>query len=106
MVDKGHILWVDDEIDLLRPHILYLEGKGYNVTPVNSGEDAIHLCDEMLVDIVLLDEMMTGLDGLTTLKSIKEKNPAIPVIMITKMKKNGSWKRQLQPKSPTTLPNP
>ncbi|MDP6571012.1 MAG: PglZ domain-containing protein [Candidatus Marinimicrobia bacterium] len=84
MVDKGHILWVDDEIDLLRPHILYLEGKGYNVTPVNSGEDAIHLCDEMLVDIVLLDEMMTGLDGLTTLKSIKEKNPAIPVIMITK----------------------
>ena len=84
MNDKGHILWADDEIDLLKPHILYLEGKGYKVTPVNSGEDAIHHCDETLVDVVLLDEMMTGLDGLTTLKSIKEKHPAIPIIMITK----------------------
>ena len=81
---KGHILWADDEIDMLKPHILYLEKKGYQVTPVNSGEDAIHFCEEQHVDLVLLDEMMTGLDGLTTLKKIKEIHSSLPIIMITK----------------------
>ena len=60
MESKGHILWVDDEIEMLKPHILYLENKGYEVTPVKTGEDAIHFCDEQNIDLVLLDEMMTG----------------------------------------------
>ena len=84
MNSKGKILWVDDEIELLKPHIMYLENKGYMVVPVHSGEDAIHLTKEESFDLVLLDEMMTGLDGLTTLKYIKENNPSLPVIMITK----------------------
>ena len=84
MSSKGHILWADDEIEMLKAHILYLEEKGYEVTPVNSGEDAINFCDDQNVDLVLLDEMMTGLDGLTTLKHIKEKHSTLPVIMITK----------------------
>ena len=84
MESKGHILWVDDEIEMLKPHILYLENKGYQVTPVRTGEDAVNFCDDQNVDLVLLDEMMTGLDGLTTLKHIKEKHSTLPVIMITK----------------------
>ena len=67
MESKGHILWVDDEIEMLKPHILYLENKGYQVTPVSTGEDAVNFCDDKNVDLVLLDDMMTGLDGLTTL---------------------------------------
>jgi len=84
MHEKFHILWADDEIKMLKSHILYLEDKGYEVTPVNSGEDAIQQCDEKNIDVVLLDEMMSGLDGLSTLKIIKDKYPAIPIIMITK----------------------
>ena len=84
MNSKGKILWVDDEIDLLKPHIMYLENKGYVVVPVHSGEDAIHLTQEDSFDLVLLDEMMTGLDGLATLKYIKEIDPNLPIIMITK----------------------
>ena len=81
---KGKILWVDDEIDLLKPHIMYLKNKGYDVIPVYSGEDAIHLVEEETFDLVLLDEMMTGLDGLSTLKYIKGIHPNLPIIMITK----------------------
>ncbi len=84
MIEKGHILWVDDEIDMLKPHIIYLTNKGYSVAPLKSGEDAIKYCSLNSVDLVLLDEMMTGLDGLTTLKKIKDKHPSLPVIMITK----------------------
>ncbi|MBC8213162.1 MAG: response regulator [Candidatus Marinimicrobia bacterium] len=84
MDKRGKILWVDDEIDLLKPHILFLEKKGYNVTPVNSGEDALHQIKQHQFDLILLDEMMDGLDGLTTLKMIKEEHSSLPVIMITK----------------------
>jgi CheY-like chemotaxis protein len=78
------ILWADDEIDMLRPHILYLRSKGYEVEAVSNGEDALRMTEEQSFDIVLLDEMMPGMGGLATLESIKEKRPSLPVILITK----------------------
>ncbi len=78
------ILWADDEIDLLNSHVLYLESKGYSVTPVNSGDNALDLLVEKNFDIIFLDENMPGISGLETLTIIKEKYPSTPVIMITK----------------------
>lgn len=78
------ILWVDDEIDLLKPHILFLEKKNYHVTTCNNGQDAIELFDENNFDVVFLDENMPGLSGLETLSELKEKKASVPVIMITK----------------------
>ena len=78
------ILWADDEIDLLKPQLLYLEGKGYEVLPVTNGQDAIESVVEPTVDIVFLDENMPGLSGLETLSEIKKVRPEIPVVMITK----------------------
>ncbi len=78
------ILWVDDEIDLLKPHILFLEKKNYNVTISNSGTEAIDILDDTNFDIVFLDENMPGLSGLETLHEIKEKQDNLPVVMITK----------------------
>ena len=78
------ILWVDDEIELLKPHIIYLEGKGYKITPVNSGNEALELLDKTLFQLVFLDENMPGLSGLETLSLIKKKNPILPIVMITK----------------------
>ena len=78
------ILWVDDEIDLLKPHILFLEKKNYDVTTCNNGQDAIELFEDNNYDIVFLDENMPGLSGLETLQEIKEKKSSVPVIMITK----------------------
>ena len=82
--NRRQILWADDEIDLLRPHHRFLDDKGYQVTPVNNGKDAVELIGQQPFDIVLLDEMMPGLDGLSTLERIKEIDPNVPVIMITK----------------------
>ena len=81
---RNKILWADDEIDLLKPHILFLEEKGYDVTPVISGQDAIDSCSEQTFDLIFLDENMPGLTGLETLVSIKEIDPAVPVMMVTK----------------------
>ncbi|PZW42389.1 response regulator receiver domain-containing protein [Mesonia algae] len=78
------VLWVDDEIDLLKPHIIFLEGKGYNVTTCQSGTEAIEEVNENNFDIVLLDENMPGLTGLETLSEIKSKRSTLPVVMITK----------------------
>lgn len=78
------ILWVDDEIDLLKPHILFLEKKNYAVTTCNNGRDAIDLFANDNFDIVFLDENMPGMSGLETLSEIKEKKSTTPVIMITK----------------------
>ena len=78
------ILWVDDEIDLLKPHILFLEKKGYAVTKCTNGADAIDLCETDGFDIVFLDENMPGLSGLETLTKIKNKNSNLPIVMITK----------------------
>ncbi|MBN1504790.1 MAG: response regulator [Candidatus Eisenbacteria bacterium] len=82
--ERRKLLWVDDEIDLLKPHILFLEGKGYSVTPVSNGEDAVSLVSRDKFDVILLDEMMPGLGGLETLKRIQDIDPGVPVIMITK----------------------
>jgi CheY-like chemotaxis protein len=78
------ILWADDEIDLLKPHILFLEKKGYDVTPVNSGFDALDSCNNEYFDVVFLDENMPGMSGLEVLTKIKTKFPNLPVVMITK----------------------
>ena len=78
------ILWADDEIDLLKPHIIYLEGKGYNVTPAKSGDEALDLMEENNYDLIFLDENMPGLSGLETLTILKEKYTNTPVIMITR----------------------
>lgn len=83
-IKKGKILWVDDEIDLLKAHILFLKSHGFDVTPVSNGNDAVKLVSETNYDLVLLDEMMAGKDGLTTLAEIKDIKPGLPVIMITK----------------------
>jgi DNA-binding response OmpR family regulator len=78
------ILWADDEIDLLKPHIIYLEGKGHAITPAKSGDEALDLLEENSYDLIFLDENMPGLSGLETLTIIKEKYMNTPVIMITK----------------------
>lgn len=79
-----HILWVDDEIDLLKPHILFLESKNYQISKATNGADAIDFIKEENYDIVLLDENMPGLTGLETLMEIKNIKSGLPVIMITK----------------------
>ncbi len=78
------ILWADDEIDLLKPHILFLRAKGYDPVTVNNGRDALELVENRHFDLVILDENMPGLTGLETLQRIKEISPQTPVIMITK----------------------
>lgn len=78
------ILWADDEIDLLKPHVLFLEQKGYDVTTVNSGNDAVDQVKDQFFDIVFLDENMPGLSGLEALNKIKTTDPGLPVVMITK----------------------
>ena len=81
---KDRLLWADDEIDLLMPHVLYLEEKGYEVVTTTNGKDALDLCKEQSFDLVFLDENMPGLSGLETLTAIKEMLPSMPVVMITK----------------------
>jgi len=79
-----NLLWVDDEIDLLRPHILFLQEKGYRVDTATNGEDAIKLVLSSNFDLIFLDENMPGISGLETLSKIKSLNPGLPVVMITK----------------------
>ena len=81
---NGVLLWVDDEIEQLKAHIMFLEKKGYEVATVSNGTDAIDLCQERNFDLVLLDEQMPGISGLETLQRIKEIQPALPVVMVTK----------------------
>jgi len=83
-MSNGLLLWVDDEIELLRAHIIFLEKKGYEVVKVTNGTDAIDQCRQRTFDLILLDEMMPGLSGLETLQAIKEISPATPVVMVTK----------------------
>ena len=78
------ILWADDEIDLLKPHILFLTDKGYEVEGVHSGSEVIEKCEETAYDIIFLDENMPGISGLDALTKIKEIRPLVPIVMITK----------------------
>lgn len=83
-MQRYSILWADDEIDLLKPHIIFLEQRGYDITSVNSGMDAVEMCEEKHFDAVFLDENMPGMSGLEALTLIKNNKPNMPVIMITK----------------------
>jgi len=82
--NRGNILWVDDEVDHLKPHILFLESKGFNMTKTTNGQDAVTMVGRDNYDLVLLDQYMPGKDGMTTLREIKEIKPGLPVILITK----------------------
>ena len=81
---RGNILWVDDEIEHLKPHILFLEEKGYSLSKASNGQDAIELCKENAFDLILLDQSMPGMDGLETLAAIKKDRSSQLIIMITK----------------------
>lgn len=83
-MNNGYLLWVDDEIELLKAHVMFLEKKGYKVKTATNGTDAIELCRQETFDLILLDEMMPGITGLETLQYIKEINASIPVVMLTK----------------------
>ena len=84
VADRRKILWVDDEIDSLKAHILFLQNKGFDVVGVMSGDDGIEAVRNDLFDLVLLDEKMPGRDGLSTLEAIKDIRPHLPVVMVTK----------------------
>lgn len=83
-MNGAKILWVDDEVELLKPHILFLTGKGYTVDSCNNGYDAIDMVKATPYDLIILDEMMPGMTGLETLPAIKEARPNTPIIMVTK----------------------
>ncbi|MCH5219440.1 MAG: PglZ domain-containing protein [Muribaculaceae bacterium] len=83
-MQQFNILWTDDEIDLLKPHILFLEKKGYRITTASNGRDALDMVEKTPFDLIILDENMPGLTGLETLQLIKQTAPHIPIIMITK----------------------
>lgn len=83
-MQRYSILWADDEIDMLKPHIMFLNKKGYDITPVNSGTDALDKFQEENFDVIFLDENMPGMTGLEVLTQMKSEKPNIPVVMITK----------------------
>lgn len=83
-MNNGRILWADDEMELLRPHLLFLERKGYDVVTATNGTDAVELCQQQQFDVILLDEMMPGITGLQALERIKLIQPTVPVVMVTK----------------------
>lgn len=83
-MSNGTLLWVDDEIELLKAYIIFLEKKGYEVVTATNGRDAVDMCAERPFDLIFLDENMPGLSGLETLTMIKEMNNTVPVVMVTK----------------------
>ncbi len=93
--ERFRLLWADDEIDLLQPHILYLEQRGYEVAAVHSGEDALDLLAEEKFDMLLLDERMPGLDGLAVLERLRTIHPDLPVVMVTKQEDEGLMEEAL-----------
>ena len=83
-MNKKNLLWVDDEVELLQPHVLFLEKKGYELDTCHNGIDAISLLKKNNYDLVLLDENMPGMSGIEVLEIIKENKPSLPVVMVTK----------------------
>jgi CheY-like chemotaxis protein len=81
---NAKILWIDDEIDSLKPQLLFLESKGYQVTTATNGHDGLEIIKQEEIHVVLLDESMPGMTGLETLQQIKLHNNLLPVVMITK----------------------
>jgi CheY-like chemotaxis protein len=92
---RQRILWADDQIDLLKPHIIFLQERGYVVTGVPNGDDALALLEQEQYDLVLLDEMMPGKNGLETLQALRRFRTDIPVIMITKSEEEGLMNQAL-----------
>ena len=83
MPERRRILWIDDEIETLRSHVLLLESRGYEVVPATNGQDGLSLVFDQSFDAVLLDHRMAGMDGLTVLEELKDRRPHLPVVMIT-----------------------
>lgn len=81
---QAKILWIDDEIESLKPQILFLEGKGYEISSASNGYDGLEIIKQQPIDLVLLDESMPGISGLETLAKIRELNQLIPIVMVTK----------------------
>ncbi len=104
--DSRRILWVDDEIEQLQAHIIFLREKGFDVTPVSSGDDAVQEVQGKPFDLVLLDEMMPGKDGLTTLEEIKDLRPNLPVVMVTKSEEEDLMERAIGRKISDYLTKP
>ncbi|MCU0328975.1 MAG: response regulator [Chitinophagales bacterium] len=88
-MSQGQILWVDDEIDLIKPYILFLEDKGYQVEKASNGLEALEIIEKSTFDLIFLDESMPGMSGLELLQIIKTKFPLIPIVMITKNEEEG-----------------
>ena len=102
MNTEAKILWVDDEIELLKPHILTLKNRGCIVDTCNNGYDAIDMVTEHSYDMIILDEMMPGMTGLETLPLIKDIRPTTPVIMVTKSEEEDIMDRLSAARLPTT----
>jgi CheY-like chemotaxis protein len=83
-MEKPRILWIDDEIDLLKPHIIFITGKGYDIDTVNNGDEALEMIEENHYDLIFLDENMPGLTGIETLQHIRTIDRNLPVVMVTK----------------------
>lgn len=94
-MSKARFLWVDDEIDLLKPYVLFLEEKGYRMECANNGRDAIEMARRSLFDIIFLDEHMPGLSGLETLSELHASAPDVPVVMVTKSEDEGIMNRAI-----------
>lgn len=95
MADAPRLLWVDDEVDLLRPHVMFLEDKGYTVETVSNGADAVSLVREKPFSLIFLDEQMPGMGGLDTLVELKEVRPEVPVVMVTKSEEEDLMEKAL-----------
>ncbi|RCK73388.1 MAG: Response regulator [Ignavibacteriae bacterium] len=106
MKNKGKILWVDDEIELLKPHIIFLQEKGYIIETATNGEDALDLVTSRNYDLVFLDEMMPGMGGLKTLSEIKNIRPELPVVMVTKSEDEGLMENAIGSKIDDYLTKP